>query len=100
MRGQPRIFCFSLLWNLSWLQAARTLVLHLTWRTGPAKGVLVPWYTAGALIQHGLRECHLLNHKYHLLEQFFFYVSHLISIAQFSQLLGRLITFSFKELKF
>lgn len=45
-------------------------------------------------------QCHLLNHKYHLLEQFFFYVSHLISIAQFSQLLGMLITFSFKELKF
>lgn len=100
--GQSPIFHSSLLWNLSRLQVAGTLVLHLIWMTGPAKGILSPDTLQGHWFCMDLEyeQCHLLNHKYHLLEQFFFYVSHLISIAQFSQLLGRLITFSFKELKF
>lgn len=53
MLGQSSLFRSSLLWNLSWLQVSGTLVLHLIWMTGPAKGILSPdtlqghWFCMG-----------------------------------------------------
>lgn len=51
--GQPPLFCFGLLWNLSWLQVARTLFLHLIQTTGPVKGVPSPDRLPGHCLSTG-----------------------------------------------